>query len=233
MMKHAVLSLMIVMLVGCMAAGLPLVAQAQYYAPQVQPPVYYQQNAAPQQYLHPAPRPVYPSVGYPCRPSGYLNNERCMYQQALQMVYARQYHGAIQTFAQFLQYYPQSSLADNALYWTGECYYAMKRYQIALTYFQRIPYQYPRGNKVPDSLLKTALSYFSMKQDARGCQALNQLLTRYPRSEAARKAHRWTNRCYSGGGSGGCYSPCYPSPYGTQSQGNPSYYGDYSFPKNY
>ena len=228
MMKRCVLSLMIV-LVGCVAAGLPLSAQAQYYVPQVQPPLYYQQNAAAPQYLQPVPRPVYPSQ--PC--GGYWNTERCMYQQALQMVYARQYYGAIQSFAQFLQYYPQSSLADNALYWTGECYYAMKQYQTALAYFERIPYQYPRGNKVPDSLLKTALSYFSMKQDARGCQALNQLLSRYPNSEAARKSYRWRNRCYRGGGD--CYSPCYPSPYGTQQyQGNPTYYyDDYSFPKNY
>lgn len=227
MMKRCVLSLMIV-LVGCVVLGMPLNAQAQYYAPQVQPPVYYQQNAAPQQYLQPVPQPVYSNQS--C--GGYWNTERCMYQQALQMVYGRQYYGAIQTFAQFLQYYPQSSLADNALYWTGECYYAMKQYQIALAYFERIPYQYPRGNKVPDSLLKTALSYFSLKQNARGCQALNQLLSRYPKSESARKAYRWTNRCYSGGG--GCYYPCSPSPYyGTQSLGNPGYYDDYSFPKNY
>ena len=228
MIKRTVFGLMIV-LMGCVAAGIPLVAQAQYYAPQVQPPMYYQQNAAAApQYLRPVPSAVYP--GGAC--GSYWNTERCMYQQALQMVYARQYYSAIQAFAQFLQYYPHSSLADNAVYWTGECYYAMKRYQIALSYFERIPYQYPRGNKVPDSLLKTALSYFSMKQNARGCQALNQLLSRYPKSEAARKAYRWTNRCYSGGW--GCYTPCYPSPYGMQQyQGNSTYYDDYSFPKNW
>ena len=232
MMKRRVLSFMLV-LVGCMAVGMPLFAQAQYYAPQVQPPVYYQQNSAPPQYFYVQPglQKIYPS-SRPC--GGYWNTERCMYQQALQMVYAKQYYGAIQVFAQFLQFYPQSSLADNAMYWTGECYYAMKQYRIALSYFEQIPYHYPRGNKVPDSLLKTALSYFSMKQNARGCQALNQLLSRYPRSEAARKAYRWTNRCYSGGGSGGCYyAPCYPVPYGTKSLGNPTYYDDYSFPKNY
>lgn len=233
MKKRSVLSCSLVLLT-CMVVGMSLPAQAQYYMPQVQPPVYYQQNAAPQQYQYQYVQPM-PQTIYPADRScgGYWNTERCMYQQALQMVYAKQYYGAIQAFAQFLQYYPRTSLADNAMYWTGECYYAMKQYQVALSYFEQIPYQYPRGNKVPDALLKTALSYFSLKQNARGCQALNQLMTRFPNSESARKGYRWTNRCYGGGGGGGCYYPCYPTPYSSGYQGQSSYYDDYSFPKNY
>jgi tol-pal system protein YbgF len=154
-----------------------------------------------------------------------------MYQYGLQLVRARRYYEAIRVFDEFLRYYARSSLADNALYWTGESYYAMKQYSVALSYFQRIPYEYPRGNKVPDSLLKTALSYFSMRQYSRGCQALNDLMYRYPNSESARKGYRWLNRC---GGGGGCYPS--PTPYGCPdyNRGTPApYYYDSTFPKNY
>ncbi len=235
-------------------------AAAQYYQP-MQPSVapYYQQQMQPsmyeqpymvspqyyQQYLTPVPQVS------PCAQTmqAYSGNPNCLYNQGLYLVRRGNYYDAIQVFAQFLQYYPQSSLADNALYWTGESYYAMRQYSTALAYFQQIQAQYPRGNKVPDSLLKTALCYFSMRQNAAGCQAISTLLSYYPKSESARKAWRWSRRCGLGGN---CYQqdPCsgaympqtqyqQPSYYPTyQPQSYPMYpsypsYNDASFPKNY
>ncbi|PIE36193.1 tol-pal system protein YbgF, partial [candidate division KSB3 bacterium] len=162
---------------------LPISGFAQYQISPAQPPAYYQPYSP--QSIQPVPSyvpyPPYPS--YSCQPSyqdGYWTSPQCMYQYGLQLVRSRRYYEAIRVFDEFLRSYPQSSLADNALYWSGECYYAMKQYSTALAYFQQIQYYYPRGNKMPDSLLKTALCYFSMNQNSQGCQMLNELRYRYP-----------------------------------------------------
>ena len=139
----------------------------------------------------------YPPVVTPCWQGGATSSEQ-LYRCGLSLVYAKRYYDAIRVFQQFLSYYPQSSLADNALYWTGEAYYAQKQYYQAMGYFQQILTQYPRGNKVPDALLKIALSQISLKRYNEGCQMIGELLHRYPNSDPARKAYYWWDRC--GGG---------------------------------
>jgi tol-pal system protein YbgF len=216
----------------------PTYQQPIYQQPIYQQPSYIQPPAIP--YLPPQPQPQYIMPQPQPQPqqqwgTGYWYNPKQMYQYGLNLVYAKQYYQAIQIFQQFLSCYPQSSLADNALYWLGECYYAQKQYSTALWYFNRVLREYPRGNKVPDAMLKIALSYFSMKQNQRGCQMLQELMRCYPKSEPAQKAYRWLNRC---GGSGGGYPPCPPGyAYSAQpgygyAQTQPSY-NDWSFPKNY
>ena len=165
----------------------------------------------------------YPPFQQPtqCWSTGNWYGPQQMYRCGLSLVYAKRYHEAIQVFQNFLRSSPQSSLADNALYWTGECYYAQKQYQIALSYFQRVLFQYPRGNKVPDATLKIALSHMSLKQYNEGCRVLKELIACYPNSEPARKAYRWLGRC-----GGGYYDP-YPGNYGQyDSPYDSPYYGE-------
>lgn len=188
-----------------------------------------------QPYTQPYVQPTQPcfsyGCGYPSVPQssctqgmwGQSSSEQ-FYRCALSLVYARRYTEAIHLFQMFLNYYPQSSLADNALYWTGECYYAQKQYATAIGYFQQVICDYPKGNKVPDALLKIALSYFSLKNYPQGCGVLSELLSRYPRSESAYKAYSWTNRC-------GYAAPSYSSPYSLPYDG--TYYTDPLLPKNW
>ncbi len=169
--------------------------------------------------VQPQPSPYYPPAQ--CGPGSWFGSPQQMYRCGLSLVYAKRYYDAMQVLHHFLQAYPHSSLADNALYWIGECYYAQKQYYRALSYFQRIQFEYPRGNKVPDSLLKIGLCYISLKRYTEGCQVLNELVHRYPNSDPAGKAYRWLRRC----GGGGYYSS--PSPSYAPS------YGDTSLPKNW
>jgi len=221
-----------VLCVSCsLVVWLSLPVSAQWQLPYPPPPLTYSPSYGPYQpYIQPcAPS----SCSYPSSPStpcwsGIRSSQEQMYRCGLSLVYARRYYEAIQVLQNFLRDYPQSSLADNALYWIGECYYAQKQYHTALSYFQRVLFEYPRGNKVPDATLKIALTYMSLKQYAEGCRVLNDLICRYPYSEPARKAYSWLGRCgwgtrpYDGG---------YDVPY----YGDailPSY-GDAMLPKNW
>ena len=57
-------------------------------------------------------------------------------------------------FKQFLQSYPQSSLADSAQYWLGESYYVTRDFQSAAASFQTVLDRWPDSRKAPDALLK-------------------------------------------------------------------------------
>lgn len=240
-MKKIFVSFILMMCCLMIGLSLPSFAQSPFAYPQ-QPPIYYQPYSPPQQgYIQPGMIPSYPYSPPQSPPqwsgSGYYQySPKQLYQCGLNLVYAKRYYEAVQVFFQFLRRYPQSSLADNALYWTGESYYAQKQYRTALMYFQQVQIRYPRGNKVPDALLKTALSYISMKQQYRGCQALNDLISRYPNSEPARKAYRWLGRCgwYSPSPSPDCGGYGYPAPSPSPDcgYGYPGY-NDSTFPKNY
>ena len=84
--------------------------------------------------------------------------------------------------------YPRHDLADNALYWIGEGYYAQAQWLTAAQAFLRVAREYPRGNKVPDAMLKMALCYRKLGDDHGADDVLKQLTRLYPGTEAADRA---------------------------------------------
>ena len=96
-------------------------------------------------------------------------------------------------FKDFVQAFPQSHLADNALYWWGECRYHRHDYVGALRLFQRILEEHPSGNKVPDGMVKMGLSLVNLGQRNEGLQILRQVSDIYPETpsaQVARARHR-------------------------------------------
>lgn len=89
-------------------------------------------------------------------------------------------------FAAFILAFPQHRLVPNALYWTGETWYAQGRYDQAAEAFSRVLREHPRHAKSPDALLK--LAYAALRQgDANKARSyLDQLDARYPQSPASR-----------------------------------------------
>jgi tol-pal system protein YbgF len=111
-----------------------------------------------------------------------------LYKDGRTSLLEEEYGAAIQTFTQFLEKYPHNDLADNALYWIGECHYAVTDFDKAIKTFKEVVEKYPRGMKVPDALLKTAYSYLSLKDKDRAHHYLKLVVEKYPFSEASEKA---------------------------------------------
>lgn len=160
----------------------------------------------------------YPPPGYyppePYYPRGHFGeyfSERGLYNYGLNLVYSKRCREAIRVFRDFLSTYPYSSLADNAVYWTGECYYYMKNYHRALREFQKVIDSYPRGNKVPDAMLKKGYSYLSLGQYERAFRTLEDLIYRYPDSRPARLARIKLSE-YRGGYGRPYFPPYYCDP---------------------
>ena len=111
-----------------------------------------------------------------------------LYKEGRASLIEEKYDKAIEIFTEFLKKYPHNDLADNALYWTGECYYAVTDFEKAIKAFKEVVEKYPRGMKVPDALLKTAYSYLSLKDTDRAHQYLKLVVEKHPFSEASEKA---------------------------------------------
>ena len=95
------------------------------------------------------------------------------------------YDQAAAAFRDFLRDFPQSSLADNAQYWIGECLYAQKRFTEAAAEFNRVIDKYPNQDKVPAALYKAGVCYAELKEPGKAREAWDKLLKKYPKSPEA------------------------------------------------
>ncbi len=130
------------------------------------------------------------SVRTEVRPSqpGQGDAVRLAYLGARKYLERRNFREAIARLNEFLKNHPQSEFADNAQYWIGESYYALKEFDRAILEFDAVRRKYPSGEKVPAALLKQGFAFAELgdKVDAR--LILQELIARYPPSKEAVKA---------------------------------------------
>jgi len=102
----------------------------------------------------------------------------------------KNYELAIQGFQQFINMFPQNVLADNALYWIGECYYSQKMFDQAVTTFSRLIENYADGDKTAAATLKKGYALIEMGRESEGISELRRLITQFPLSEEASLAQQ-------------------------------------------
>lgn len=100
------------------------------------------------------------------------------------------YQGAIVAFQNFLKQYPKSSLAPRAQYWIGDSYFNLRDFKLAIASQQILLKSYPDSPSVPDALLNIASSQIEMGESNTGRKTLEDLVVKFPVSEAADKAKR-------------------------------------------
>jgi len=131
----------------------------------------------------PGPEVVSPSPEKPA-----VITEKDSYDHAMTLFKEGKYEEAIASFKDFLQKYPTSDLADNAQFWIGESYMAMKQYEKAILAYQEVIKKYPDGNKVPGAMLKQALAFYEIKDKVSARLLLKKIIRKYPNSNEARIA---------------------------------------------
>ena len=82
----------------------------------------------------------------------------------------------------FLSKHPDHELADNAIFWLGETFYARKEYQEAIKVYYDAYRKYPKGNKAPDVLLKLGMSLATIGETESACSAYEELATAHPKA---------------------------------------------------
>lgn len=137
------------------------------------------------------PAPVASSEPTPItqtEPAG--SDENNAYDQAYNLFRNGDYSGAIARFEVFVAKYPESSLAPAAAYWIGNAHYALRNFQQSIDAQNKLIRTYPNSTKIPDALLNIASSQQEMGDKATAKKTLQDLVARYPFSDAADKAKR-------------------------------------------
>lgn len=117
-----------------------------------------------------------------------VSDEKNLYEQTLTKYREEKYEKAVIGFKDFLKEYPKSDLADNAQFWIGECYMAMKQYEQAILAYQEVIKKYPKGNKVPNAMLRQALAFYEIKDKISSKLLLKKIIKKYPKSSEAKIA---------------------------------------------
>lgn len=95
------------------------------------------------------------------------------------------YDLAIQGFSEYLHRYPETELADNALYWIGECHYSKKDYDQAIEKFTELLNTYKTSDKAPAALLKKGFAYLEKGDKSQAVINLQYVIFEYPASPEA------------------------------------------------
>jgi tol-pal system protein YbgF len=110
------------------------------------------------------------------------------YRQAI-MLFGRGRHAdARRAFEEVFEADEHGDLADNALFWIGETYFAASDFGNAMRYYNRVIREYPEQNKAPDAMFKLAMTHARTGDLALARQTLQQVIERYPYSSTASSA---------------------------------------------
>ncbi len=154
-----------------------------------------QEQPLSEQNQEPNPQPP-PELPVTTESSRHLSNEapETLYNNALALYKKADYEKAASSFMSFSDKFPEHDLADNSLYWAGECYYARKNYSAAILSFKKVVTRYPEGGKIPDAFLKTGYSYLSMGDKGNARLFLKKVVENFPFSPAGSKAEEMLKR---------------------------------------
>ena len=98
------------------------------------------------------------------------------------------YDLAVESFELYRQQFPESPLADNALYWIGECRFSQRKFEEAIDAFDELIMTHPQGDKAAAAHLKKGLSFIELGRKPEALAALKLLVAKYPLEEEARLA---------------------------------------------
>lgn len=113
---------------------------------------------------------------------------RQLYDQAYFDLTRGNYDLAKSGFSEYLRLYPDTELADNALYWIGETEYVEHNYEEALEIFKQVHEKYTNGNKVPAALFKVGLCQLTLDRLEEAKSAFQALIEKHPATPEAAQA---------------------------------------------
>jgi tol-pal system protein YbgF len=145
----------------------------------------------------PAPEPAQPAQPAPARAPIVVHTETSStkladiadaYRNALMLFGKGRHAESRAAFQHVFDADPNGELADNALYWIGETYFAAGDYSNALRYYERVTKEYADQNKAPDAMLKMGLTFVKSGDLAMARRTFEEVVKKYPYSTPAASA---------------------------------------------
>lgn len=104
------------------------------------------------------------------------------FKEALNLFYMQKYSSSLEIFELLYSREPTHPYTGKTIYWTAECYYALRQYRKAYNTFEDV-FATEEFEKFDDSQLKLGFCYFKMGKMKLAVQEFKNLLTYYPNSE--------------------------------------------------
>lgn len=115
---------------------------------------------------------------------------KALYDSAYNDYLKGSYDLALRGFQEYLDNFPNTDLADNAVYWIGESYYRQRRFRQAIEQFDAVLSRYPRSEKIPGALLKKGYSHLELGERSQGVVQLQHVIRQYPTTDEANLARQ-------------------------------------------
>ena len=113
--------------------------------------------------------------------------EAALYKKASNLYYGHKYAEAIPVYHELESKYPEGSYADNAVYWIGECQFALKKYDEAVASFKRV-LEFKETEKADDAQIKLGYCYVRLGNRKQAAEEFRKLVSLYPDSEYLERA---------------------------------------------
>ncbi len=116
----------------------------------------------------------------PPRAADQPSTPEALYRSAYEDYMRGNYDLAAEGFRDYLEQWGDTDLADNALYWVGECYDALDRTEEALEVFSEVLERYPNSDKAAAAQLKKGLLYLKLGDQGQGVVNLQYVVYEHP-----------------------------------------------------
>ena len=107
------------------------------------------------------------------------------YRRALTLIAQGKQAEARAAFQQVFDAEPTGNLADNALFWIGETYFATGDYKNAMRSYERVVKEFAEENKAPDAMFKLGLAYEKTGDLGMARRTFDECIRKYPYSTAS------------------------------------------------
>lgn len=112
------------------------------------------------------------------------------YRSGLSAFRGGNYSGAITYFRRVIDHFPGDRLSENALYWTGESYFARRHFDTAISYFNRV-LRNSYYHKDQDAQIKKGYAYFLSKRFDLAAREFQTYSKNWPGGRHAATARKW------------------------------------------
>lgn len=129
----------------------------------------------------PSPAPVQPPA---------VAKETELYENSLALFRNGRHEEAIAGFRGFLRTHPKSDQAENAHFWIGESYYALRQYEQAILAYQEVIKNYPKGSKAANATLRQGMAFLEINDKTSAKLLLDRVTKNYPNTNEAKIAQQ-------------------------------------------
>lgn len=114
--------------------------------------------------------------------------EKAQFDAAMDTLRRSEFAAASSAYTAFLRQYPVSGYTPSALYWLGNAQYAARAYKDSADSHRRLVTEFPNHPRTPEAMLAMANSQVELKDSKAARRTLEDLMKKYPQSEAAAAA---------------------------------------------